>query len=126
MTMSLCFWGVRGSLPTPGPATLRYGGNTPCVTLRCGPHLLILDAGSGLRALGDTLEGSVTADLLLSHVHIDHICGLPFFRQMFDPATRLRIWGGGLQPVEPIAAAVGRSLSAPLMPNLNAALSTAV
>lgn len=126
MTMALRFWGVRGSLPTPGPGTLRYGGNTPCVSLRCGPHLLILDAGSGLRALGDTFAGGISADMLLSHVHIDHICGLPFFRPMFDPATRLRIWGGGLTPAEPIAAAVGRSLRAPLMPNLDAAFRAAI
>lgn len=121
MAMKLRFWGVRGSLPTPGPGTLRYGGNTPCVSVQCGPHLLILDAGSGLRALGDTLDGGIIADMLLSHVHIDHICGLPFFRPMFDPATRLRVWGGGLAPAEPIADAVGRSLRAPLMPNLDAA-----
>lgn len=119
--MRLRFWGVRGSLPTPGPTTLRYGGNTPCVSLHCGPHLVILDAGSGMRDLGEALGAGVDADVLLSHAHIDHICGLPFFRPAYDPTARLRVWGGGLVPAEGIEAAVARSLRAPMMPNLDAA-----
>ena len=86
--MTLRFWGVRGSLPAPGPTTARYGGNTSCVELRCGPHLLILDAGTGLRELGAALTASgvaVDADILLSHTHLDHISGLPFFAAMYDP-----------------------------------------
>jgi phosphoribosyl 1,2-cyclic phosphodiesterase len=121
--MSLRFWGVRGSLPTPGPATVRYGGNTICVELRCGPHLLILDAGSGLRELGRTLAASgapVEADILLSHTHLDHICGLPFFAAMFDPSARLRFWGGHLAPPDGIAEALLRSWQAPLMPDMDA------
>ena len=97
--MALRFWGVRGSLPAPGPATARYGGNTSCVELRCGPHLLILDAGTGLRELGGALAASgvaVDADILLSHTHLDHISGLPFFAAMYDPRARLRLWGGHL------------------------------
>jgi phosphoribosyl 1,2-cyclic phosphodiesterase len=120
--MSLRFWGVRGSLPTPGPATVRYGGNTLCVELRCGPHLLILDAGSGLREFGSALAASgmpVDADVLLSHTHLDHICGLPFFPAMSDPRARLRFWAGHLAPAGGIAEALQLSWGAPLMPDVN-------
>jgi phosphoribosyl 1,2-cyclic phosphodiesterase len=121
--MSLRFWGVRGSLPAPGPSTVRYGGNTLCVELRCGPHLLILDAGSGLRELGGALAASgvpVHADVLLSHTHLDHICGLPFFAALYDPQARLRFWGGHLVPPSGIAQALLLSWRAPLMPDLDA------
>jgi phosphoribosyl 1,2-cyclic phosphodiesterase len=120
--MTLQFWGVRGSLPTPGRATVRYGGNTLCVELRCGPHLLILDAGSGLRELGGALAASVPpvdADMLLSHTHLDHICGLPFFAAMFDPGAHIRFWGGHLAPPDGIAEALLRSWQAPLMPAMD-------
>lgn len=121
--MTLRFWGVRGSLPAPGAATVRYGGNTICVELRCGPHLLILDAGSGLHGLGKALSekpSAVNADILLSHTHFDHICGLPFFAPMYDPETTLRFWGGHLSPPDSTAAALRLSWSAPLMPNMDA------
>ncbi len=89
------FWGVRGSIPTPGPETVKYGGNTSCVELRCGAERLILDAGSGLRRLGLELAGEpLTANLLLSHTHWDHIQGLPFFRPAYSRANRLHILGG--------------------------------
>jgi phosphoribosyl 1,2-cyclic phosphodiesterase len=122
--MALRFWGVRGSLPTPGPATVRYGGNTLCVELRCGPHLLILDAGSGARPFGRGLAASgvpVDADILLSHTHLDHICGLPFFAPMFDPKARLRFWAGHLTPPDGIEKALLRGWKAPLMPDMDAA-----
>jgi phosphoribosyl 1,2-cyclic phosphodiesterase len=122
--MALHFWGVRGSLPTPGPSTVRYGGNTLCVELRCGPHLLILDAGSGAREFGKHLAASgmpVDGDILLSHTHLDHICGLPFFAPMFDPKARLRFWGGHLAPPDGIAQALLRGWQAPLMPDMDAA-----
>jgi phosphoribosyl 1,2-cyclic phosphodiesterase len=122
--MILRFWGVRGSVPTPGPQTVRYGGNTLCVELRCGPHLVILDAGSGLRPFGRALVDAgapVDADILLSHTHFDHICGLPFFMPLYDPRSRFRIWGGHLTPPHGIAEALMRSWTAPLMPDLNKA-----
>jgi len=118
--MMVRFWGVRGSLPTPGPSTVRYGGNTPCVELRCGPHLLILDAGSGIRAFGASLGRGVEADILLSHTHYDHICGLPFFRPLFDPAATLRIWGGHLTHPDGIRSALSVTWRKPLMPDLDA------
>jgi glyoxylase-like metal-dependent hydrolase (beta-lactamase superfamily II) len=121
--ISLRFWGVRVSLRTAGPATVRYGGNTLCVEVRCGPLLLILDAGSGAGELGRELAASgaaVDADILLSHTHLDHICGLPFFAPMFDPTARLRFQGGHLVPPDGIAAALLRGWRAPLMPDLDA------
>ncbi len=124
--MHLTFWGVRGSLPTPGPATLRYGGNTLCVQLRCGPHLLVLDAGSGARALGAALTAPVDADILLSHTHFDHICGLPFFRPLYDKQARLRIWGGHIAPPGGIHSALLRGWEAPLMPDIHQAFRAAL
>jgi len=94
------FWGCRGSIPTPGPATARYGGNTPCVALEAenGKRLVILDAGTGIRVLGNELvrraeDGVVSVDLLLSHTHWDHIQGLPFFAPIFGKGNAVRIWG---------------------------------
>jgi phosphoribosyl 1,2-cyclic phosphodiesterase len=127
--MALRFWGVRGSLPTPGPDTVRYGGQTSCVELRCGPHLLILDAGSGLRGLGHALAAGVEpvdADLLLSHTHLDHICGLPFFAPMFDLRARLRLWAGHLSMPQTLEQALQLSWQAPLMPDLRRAFRAAL
>lgn len=115
-------WGARGSLATSGPDTLRYGGNTLCVELRCGPHLVILDGGSGVRALGAALMADgepVDADVLMSHTHLDHICGLPFFAPMYDPRARLCFWGGHLRPPGGISDALHTSWRAPLMPDLH-------
>jgi phosphoribosyl 1,2-cyclic phosphodiesterase len=88
------FWGVRGSVPVPGPSTLRYGGNTSCVELRCGPHLVVLDAGSGLEAFGRSLSESeerMDADMFLTHPHLDHIMGLPFFSPLYRAGNKLRL-----------------------------------
>jgi phosphoribosyl 1,2-cyclic phosphodiesterase/CheY-like chemotaxis protein len=92
------FWGVRGSVPTPGPGTVRYGGNTSCVEVRAGGQIIILDAGTGLRPLGRALleefgHRSLHLTLLLTHTHWDHIQGLPFFRPIYEPQCRLRILG---------------------------------
>src|SRR5260370_12788329 len=76
------FWGVRGSIACPGPDTIRYGGNTSCVEMRCGERLLIFDGGSGLRPLGQELlrtARSLDFDLFYTTTHFDHIVGLPFF-----------------------------------------------
>jgi phosphoribosyl 1,2-cyclic phosphodiesterase len=89
---------VRGSIPTPGPGTVRYGGNTSCIEVRCGDDIVILDAGSGLRPLGRALlaefkQHPLNLTLLLTHTHWDHIQGLPFFAPIYDPRCRLRILG---------------------------------
>ena len=85
--MTLQFWGVRGSLPTPGPSTVRYGGNTACVSIDLGHNtLLVLDAGTGIRALGEVVVAR-DADIFvwLSHAHWDHIQGFPFFAPLYQP-----------------------------------------
>jgi phosphoribosyl 1,2-cyclic phosphodiesterase len=113
------FWGVRGSLPCPGPATKRYGGNTPCVEVRCGERLIILDAGTGLRELGDKLlqdGGAIDADLLLTHCHYDHVIGIPFFAPFYHPQHRFRMWAGNLLPEFRLKSVMQRMMSEPLFP----------
>src|SRR5579872_3887735 len=91
--MNIRFWGVRGSIPSPGPATVRYGGNTSCVEVRLDDGtLIILDAGTGIRQLGATL-GACRATLLLSHYHWDHIQGLPFFSSAFAADSAIDVLG---------------------------------
>lgn len=98
MAYTVTFWGTRGSIPTPGARTARYGGNTPCVAVTgAGGQLVILDAGTGIRALGNELverqNGAINAEILLSHAHWDHIQGLPHFKPFFSPGNAVRIWG---------------------------------
>ncbi len=93
-TLTVQFWGVRGSIASPGPETAQVGGNTSCVELSFGDERLIFDAGTGLRRLGDRLLGApVKATLLLSHVHWDHIQGIPFFVPIYLPTTELHVVG---------------------------------
>jgi phosphoribosyl 1,2-cyclic phosphodiesterase len=92
------FWGVRGSIPTPGPTTVHYGGNTSCVEVRADGQIIILDAGTGLRLLGRQLAAEFDTQpleltLLLTHTHWDHIQGLPFFQPVYKPQNHLRILG---------------------------------
>ncbi len=94
--MKIKFWGVRGSIPVPGPSTVRYGGNTPCIEVRLNDErLIIIDAGTGIRELGLSLlpKGKVEAIILLSHTHWDHIHGFPFFVPAFIPGNKLTIYG---------------------------------
>jgi phosphoribosyl 1,2-cyclic phosphodiesterase len=117
--MSVRFWGVRGSIAAPGPQTARYGGNTPCVEVRCGEHLIVLDAGTGIRLLGNSLmstKSAVDADIFFSHCHIDHINGLPFFAPAFAPGNRLRLWAGNLLPDRRIEQVLRTMMAEPLFP----------
>ena len=95
--MDVTFWGIRGSTPVPGPQTARYGGNTPCVEVRAGDTILVLDAGTGIQSLGRSLKettvGPVKLDLFLTHTHWDHIQGLPFFQLAYDPQNEINIIG---------------------------------
>jgi phosphoribosyl 1,2-cyclic phosphodiesterase len=93
------FWGVRGTVPCPGSATMRYGGNTACVEMRCGGQQLIFDAGSGLRQLGREMAASgepAHAHLFFTHTHMDHVIGLPFFRPAYDRRNHFQFWSGNL------------------------------
>ena len=118
--MSVRFWGVRGTVPCASSATARYGGNTSCVEVRCGDHLIILDAGTGIRPLGRSLTNgsmsAVDADILLSHCHIDHINGLPFFTPAFAPGNHLRLWAGHLATPCSLENALRKLISPPLFP----------
>jgi phosphoribosyl 1,2-cyclic phosphodiesterase len=89
------FWGVRGSIPCPGPETVRYGGNTPCVEMLVGGHRLIFDGGTGLRVLGQALlsQMPLEAHMFFTHSHWDHIQGFPFFVPAFVPGNRFNIYG---------------------------------
>ena len=105
MTLRLRFWGTRGSVPSPGASTVRYGGNTPCVEVRTDTGwLVILDAGTGIRELGRSLMsgkssgewqkgGGIAADIFLTHAHWDHIQGIPFFAPIFQSGNHFTIWG---------------------------------
>jgi phosphoribosyl 1,2-cyclic phosphodiesterase len=94
--MRITFWGVRGSIPTPGPDTVEFGGNTSCVEIRTGKAILIFDGGTGLRLLGKKLvtEMPLEARIFFSHVHWDHIQGFPFFDPAFVPGNSIHLYGG--------------------------------
>jgi phosphoribosyl 1,2-cyclic phosphodiesterase len=115
--MRLRFWGVRGSVPVPNPKMLRYGGNTSCVevTLEDGTEI-ILDAGTGIREMGTAREAEGrTLQLLLTHLHVDHIYGLLFFPPLFDPDNEITVYGPPA-PGPNLDQRLARYLSAPLSP----------
>lgn len=94
--MRITFWGVRGSIPSPGPETVGVGGNTSCVEVEAGEARLVFDGGTGLRLLGKRMlkEMPFTAHLFFSHVHWDHIQGFPFFDPAFVPGNVIHLYGG--------------------------------
>jgi phosphoribosyl 1,2-cyclic phosphodiesterase len=113
-------WGCRGSLAAPGPDTVRYGGNTSCLEVRLeSGDALVLDAGTGMRALGAAMAGDpdkpTTVHILLTHLHMDHLQGLGFFRPLFDPDLDVHVWGPS-SPVNSLAERVAKYLSPPLFP----------
>lgn len=113
------FWGVRGSIPTADNRTCRYGGNTSSLEVRCGDRLLMFDAGTGIRYLGNELCQAgqpVDADLFLTHTHYDHICGIPFFVPFFVPGNSFRMWAGHLLPDNDIRNVLCELMMAPLFP----------
>lgn len=113
------FWGVRGTLPTPGADTVHYGGNTSCVEVDLGRRSIIFDAGTGIKKLGDRLSGqgaAVEADILFSHCHMDHVCGVPFFAPFYGAQHRIRLWAGNLLPKGSLQAAIRSIMSPPLFP----------
>jgi phosphoribosyl 1,2-cyclic phosphodiesterase len=119
--MQIRFWGVRGSIASPGRDTAVVGGNTSCVEVTCGTERIVLDAGTGLRAFGNHLIASgatsqpLALTLLLSHVHWDHIQGLPFFVPTYMKGTELTIVGG-LNGVSTVRETLERQMSAPVFP----------
>lgn len=111
-------WGCRGSLASPGPETVRYGGNTSCVELRLNDDtLVILDAGTGIRPLGVALSDQLpgTVHILLTHLHLDHLEGLGFFSPLWRPELDLHIWGPP-SPLRSLERRIARYLSPPLFP----------
>ncbi len=115
--MRVTLWGTRGSLPSAGPDTLRYGGNTSCVEVR-GPtqSLLVLDAGTGIRRLSQTVgPETVRVDVMLSHLHMDHIQGLAFFEPIFRPDLDIHLWGPPSTTLD-LRTRLTRYLSPPLFP----------
>ena len=90
--MKIRYWGVRGSLPSPGAKTVRYGGNTPCVSVEIGSLMLVFDAGTGIRLAGDSLTNwSGDICVFISHLHWDHVQGFPFFAPLHQPGRELKL-----------------------------------
>jgi phosphoribosyl 1,2-cyclic phosphodiesterase len=118
MTLSVRFWGVRGSIACSGPRTARYGGNTSSLEVRCDERMLLFDAGTGLRYLGNSLSNAdaIDADLFLTHTHFDHVAGLPFFKPFFKPQNRWRLWAGHLQEGMTLRRVLGDFMMSPLFP----------
>ncbi|MEM9733610.1 MAG: MBL fold metallo-hydrolase [Pseudomonadota bacterium] len=124
---SVCFWGARGTLASNAEDTARYGGNTACVEVRLGKQSLILDAGSGLRVLGDKImkraakarkKGKAVPPihLFFSHCHYDHISGLPFFAPFFDPKAEVHLYSGHLEGPDKTKRMVTDYMAAPFFP----------
>ena len=117
--LSIHFWGTRGSLPVPGPTTLMFGGNTCCVEIRLGSRLFLVDAGSGFEAAGRAISAmgpeAGRVDLLLSHLHHDHVAGLPFFSPILRDQGQLRIFCGN-QNGASAKAALDHMFAPPLFP----------
>lgn len=114
MNITIC--GTRGSIPTTSPETKAYGGNTACIEVEADGSLLLLDAGSGIQHVNlDLVQANRRVDILLTHLHIDHIQGLGFFRPLFTASAEVHIWGP-LSTAQSLRARLGRYFSPPLFP----------
>lgn len=115
--LSVRFWGDRGSIPCPGPATVKYGGNTSCLEIRADKRLVILDFGTGIKPLGDWLmandfkNGPINTDIFITHTHWDHIMGFPMFTPIFVPTSTLRIRGPVSYEDDTLESIIGAQLS---------------
>lgn len=118
MEFSVKFWGVRGTVPCPLPSHMAFGGNTSCLEVRVGGQILVLDAGTGIRMLGKRFlaEGVKRATLLLTHTHLDHINGFPFFVPGYSPAFGMRVLSGPLGGCDCIQHALAKCMDSPLFP----------
>ena len=109
--MEIRIWGVRGSMPAAGAAFARYSGHTACLSAESAGALVVLDAGSGLGGLGRQAEGQRRFDILISHLHLDHLLGVPMFRPLYDPAVEVHFYGPPDLP-----EALGRLMAPPYWP----------
>lgn len=118
MGFSITFWGVRGTVPCPMPSHMGFGGNTSCVEVVAGDQRIVIDAGTGLRLLGKRLlkDHAPGITLLLSHTHLDHISGFPFFAPAYTKGFQLRIVSGHLCGNPGIEAVMARQMEGPLFP----------
>ena len=118
MALKVKFWGVRGSIACPSPHHIRYGGNTSCLEITAGDKRVVLDAGTGIRGLGQTfLKDDVSQiHLLLTHTHWDHINGFPFFVPAYDPKRSLHIMAGHLRGREGIQNVLAAQMDNPMFP----------
>jgi phosphoribosyl 1,2-cyclic phosphodiesterase len=121
--LTLRFWGVRGSIPTPGVNTVIYGGNTSCIEVRADERLIIIDLGSGAHLLGDWLlenelkiKGKIKADILLTHTHWDHVMGFPMFTPIYTPGFEFNVIGPASLEDEDLKAIIENQLSTQYWP----------
>lgn len=132
--MNITLWGTRGSIPTPGSQTVKYGGNTICLEIRCEPEdrLIIVDAGSGIRPLGakimatDFRKGPIKAQMFFSHTHWDHIMGFPFFTPIYIPSTQLEVYGPVTYEDDPLDKVIGGQLQYRYFPVTSAELAAQI
>jgi len=118
MTLSVKFWGVRGSIACPSIDHMKYGGNTSCIEINASGHRLVLDAGTGIRGLGKTFinDDVKNIHILLTHTHWDHINGFPFFVPAYDPSRSLRIMAGHLDGRDSIKNVLATQMDNPMFP----------
>ncbi|MDR0513369.1 MAG: MBL fold metallo-hydrolase [Treponema sp.] len=115
--LSVCFWGVRGSIPCPGRATIEFGGNTSCLEIRADDRLVIVDLGTGSKPLGDLITKNNSGNhgeemnIFITHTHWDHIMGFPMFTPLFVPGTKIKIWGPVSYNDDTLASVIGDQLS---------------